>query len=156
MGEADGDAESGLNVASLRGDSASHSKEGRRMRYTHLCHKAKGLTTVVAPAASRAQITALGAMGDSLSDEYAEETYDYALSWVEQLVMFRDRDVGTGVREGNHPVSIGGHQVHVAVSVHVPAYNRRGIRGALVVLYRCCCRYRRYKAAHPRSCARYM
>lgn len=36
----------------------------------------------------------LGIMGDSLSDEYAEESYDYAENWVEQLVIYGGIDVG--------------------------------------------------------------
>lgn len=32
----------------------------------------------------------LGGNGDSLSDEYAEGDYRYALNWVQQLVLFRE------------------------------------------------------------------
>ena len=41
----------------------------------------------------------LAVMGDSLSDEYEEETYDYALNWVEQLVFYRGVDVGPTAEE---------------------------------------------------------
>jgi hypothetical protein len=51
------------------------------------------LAGIVSPA--RAQINALGVMGDSLSDEYFEETYGvYATNWVQQLVLFRGINVG--------------------------------------------------------------
>jgi len=36
----------------------------------------------------------LGAAGDSLTDEYAEETYSYAKSWTTQLVLYRRVDMG--------------------------------------------------------------
>ena len=43
----------------------------------------------------------LGAIGDSLTDEYAEETYSYAQSWVEQLSIYRGVDAGpTAARAG--------------------------------------------------------
>ena len=51
-----------------------------------------GLLFVAAP---RAQAIQLGVMGDSLSDEYAEESYgSYAKNWVQQLVQYRAIDVG--------------------------------------------------------------
>lgn len=43
---------------------------------------------------SPAQVARLGAMGDSLTDEYAEETYSYAKNWIEQVRAFRGVDVG--------------------------------------------------------------
>jgi lysophospholipase L1-like esterase len=44
---------------------------------------------------AHAQIGALGVMGDSLSDEYFEETYGtYATNWVQQLVNYRSVNVG--------------------------------------------------------------
>jgi lysophospholipase L1-like esterase len=36
----------------------------------------------------------IGVMGDSLSDEYAEESYSYAKNWVEQLAIYRGADFG--------------------------------------------------------------
>src|ERR1017187_112617 len=52
------------------------------------------LTIAVAPSAN-AQIGALGVMGDSLSDEYFEESYGtYATNWVQQLVVYRGVNVG--------------------------------------------------------------
>ncbi len=45
-------------------------------------------------ASSHAQLTTLGAMGDSLTDEYAEESYSYAHNWLEQLHTFRNIDLG--------------------------------------------------------------
>ncbi len=68
-----------------------------------LCQAVMVLAAVVLPAASHAQITALGVMGDSLSDEYAEEDYDYALNWMEQLVIYRDIDVGPTAGEAGQP-----------------------------------------------------
>jgi len=41
-----------------------------------------------------AQVTMLGAAGDSLTDEYSEETYSYAASWTTQLVLFRGVNMG--------------------------------------------------------------
>src|SRR5271169_4935640 len=51
---------------------------------------------------ANAQIGALGVMGDSLSDEYFEETYGtYATNWVQQLVGYRSVNVGpTAVAAG--------------------------------------------------------
>ena len=53
-------------------------------------------------ASANAQIGALGVMGDSLSDEYFEETYGtYATNWVPQLVVYRSVNVGpTAVAAG--------------------------------------------------------
>ncbi len=48
--------------------------------------------------AAQAEIT-LGVLGDSLSDEYSEEVYDYALNWVEQLVTYGVADVGPTAAE---------------------------------------------------------
>ncbi len=45
-------------------------------------------------APAHAQVAKLGAMGDSLTDEYAEETYSYAHNWLEQIQAFRAVDVG--------------------------------------------------------------
>ena len=51
------------------------------------------LLCLVSPA--RAQVTGLGAIGDSLTDEYAEETYgSYARNWTMQLVQFRAFNMG--------------------------------------------------------------
>ena len=51
---------------------------------------------------ARAQIGALGVMGDSLSDEYFEESYGgYATNWVPQLVVHRGFNAGpTAVAAG--------------------------------------------------------
>jgi lysophospholipase L1-like esterase len=51
---------------------------------------------------AHAQIGALGVMGDSLSDEYFEESYGtYATNWVQQLVNYRTVNVGpTAVAAG--------------------------------------------------------
>ncbi|MFT3684137.1 MAG: GC-type dockerin domain-anchored protein [Phycisphaerales bacterium] len=43
--------------------------------------------------AAHAQLR-LGAIGDSLTDEYSDETFNYAANWVQQLVQFRSLDMG--------------------------------------------------------------
>ncbi len=48
---------------------------------------------VLAPAAP-AQVRMLGAIGDSLTDEYAEESYAYARNWTMQLVSQRALNMG--------------------------------------------------------------
>lgn len=57
---------------------------------------------------TRAQVQALGVMGDSISDEYREETYSYALGWIEQLVVFRHVDVGLTASEAGQAGSTWG------------------------------------------------
>ena len=64
------------------------------------------------PASARADIGALGAMGDSLSDEYFEETYSYAHNWVEQLVDYRGLDVGPTAAEAGQPGHLRLHRRH--------------------------------------------
>ncbi|MCC6227703.1 MAG: hypothetical protein IT432_00565 [Phycisphaerales bacterium] len=49
-------------------------------------------------AAASGQVS-LGAAGDSLTDEYAEETYNYAMNWVQQLEQFRAVDLGPTAAE---------------------------------------------------------
>lgn len=51
----------------------------------------------------QAEIHAFGGMGDSLTDEYAEESYDYAANWLEQLVSHRGIDVGPTAAEAGQP-----------------------------------------------------
>ena len=41
-----------------------------------------------------AQVTGLGAVGDSLTDEYFEESYSYAKNWSMQLVTYRGINMG--------------------------------------------------------------
>src|ERR1017187_4599121 len=61
------------------------------------------LTIAVAPSAN-AQIGALGVMGDSLSDEYFEESYGtYATNWVQQLVVYRGVNVGPTAATAGQP-----------------------------------------------------
>ncbi len=53
---------------------------------------------------ANAQIGALGVMGDSLSDEYFEETYgSYATNWVQQLVVYRGVNVGPTAAAAGQP-----------------------------------------------------
>jgi lysophospholipase L1-like esterase len=55
-------------------------------------------------ASANAQIGALGVMGDSLSDEYFEETYGtYATNWVQQLVNYRSVNVGPTATAAGQP-----------------------------------------------------
>ena len=50
-----------------------------------------------------AQIDRLGAVGDSLSDEYAEETYSYAKNWTMQLVVNRGVNMGPTATGASQP-----------------------------------------------------
>jgi len=52
---------------------------------------------------ARAQLTGLGALGDSLSDEYSEETYSYAQNWTMQLVLYRGVDMGPTATQAAQP-----------------------------------------------------
>lgn len=45
-------------------------------------------------ASTHAQVARVGVLGDSLSDEYLEESYSYANNWTMQLVQFRGVDMG--------------------------------------------------------------
>lgn len=56
----------------------------------------------VAPA-SAAPVRLLAAIGDSLTDEYAEETYNYAQNWTMQLVQSRGVDMGPTALEALQP-----------------------------------------------------
>jgi hypothetical protein len=53
-------------------------------------------------AASRAQFI-MGAVGDSLSDEYFEETYSYARNWVSHLTVERGVSFGPTAAAANQP-----------------------------------------------------
>ena len=61
------------------------------------------LLQVVLPTMVFGQVSGLGAMGDSLSDEYLEDDYDYAQNWVEQLVIYRDVDFGPTAADAGQP-----------------------------------------------------
>lgn len=61
------------------------------------------LVTAFVVCSAPAQIGGLGAIGDSLTDEYAEETYDYAASWFEQLVEYRGIDAGPTAADAHQP-----------------------------------------------------
>lgn len=56
----------------------------------------------VAPSTA-APVRMLGTIGDSLTDEYAEETYNYAQNWTMQLVIGRGVDMGPTAFEANQP-----------------------------------------------------
>ncbi|HUJ09390.1 MAG TPA: SGNH/GDSL hydrolase family protein [Verrucomicrobiae bacterium] len=67
--------------------------------FVSLCLLAVGVTS-----SARAQIGALGVMGDSLSDEYFEEGYGgYATNWTEQLVIYRSVNIGPTAAEAGQP-----------------------------------------------------
>lgn len=71
-----------------------------------MVHRTYAVVTAVAclllPGASLAQT--LGVIGDSLSDEYAEESYGaYAQNWNEQLVNFAAIDLGPTATEASQP-----------------------------------------------------
>jgi hypothetical protein len=59
------------------------------------------LSLLAAPCA--AQPLKLGAMGDSLTDEYAEESYSYAKNWLEQVRNYRGIDIGPTATEAGQP-----------------------------------------------------
>jgi lysophospholipase L1-like esterase len=55
-------------------------------------------------AAADAQAVTMGAMGDSLTDEYIEEAYGiYATNWVQQLVIYRGINVGPTAAAAGQP-----------------------------------------------------
>jgi lysophospholipase L1-like esterase len=55
------------------------------------------------PLTARGEVNGFGSMGDSLTDEYAEESYDYAFSWVQQLELFRAIACGPTAVEAGQP-----------------------------------------------------
>src|SRR6185295_10589894 len=61
-----------------------------------------GLLAATAGSAS-GQIARLGALGDSLSDEYAEEAYSYARNWTMQLVQNRGITMGPTAAQASQP-----------------------------------------------------
>jgi lysophospholipase L1-like esterase len=64
---------------------------------------ALGLLVALTALPARAEIHAFGAMGDSLTDEYAEEGYDYAANWIEQLAQYRNVNVGPTAAQSGQP-----------------------------------------------------
>ena len=54
------------------------------------------------------QVARLGALGDSLSDEYAEAGYAYAKNWTMQLVLYRGVDMGPTAAAAQQPGSTWG------------------------------------------------
>jgi phospholipase/lecithinase/hemolysin len=60
------------------------------------------LSLLMACAAARAQLV-MGAVGDSLSDEYFEETYSYARNWVSHLAVSRGVSFGPTAAAGGQP-----------------------------------------------------
>ena len=61
------------------------------------------LAITLAAGAANAQIVRLGAMGDSLCDEYSEESYSYAQNWTMQLVQHRGVSMGPTAAQAQQP-----------------------------------------------------
>ena len=61
------------------------------------------LGTSLLAAHAHAQIAKLGAIGDSLTDEYSEEDYDYANNWTMQLVQHRALNMGPTAAAAGQP-----------------------------------------------------
>src|SRR5205823_6282617 len=59
--------------------------------------------TLASLSCASAQIARLGAMGDSLTDEYSEETYSYAKNWTMQLVQNRAVNMGPTAAQAAQP-----------------------------------------------------
>lgn len=59
-------------------------------------------------APARAQVARLGALGDSLTDEYAEESYAYAKNWTMQIVEFRGVNMGPTAAGAGQPGGVWG------------------------------------------------
>jgi hypothetical protein len=58
------------------------------------------IAVLIAAHVAHAQLTGLGALGDSLTDEYAEESYgSYADNWLEQLEFYRGVPAGPTAAE---------------------------------------------------------
>ncbi len=57
------------------------------------------LVLVCSLSATASGQVSLGAAGDSLTDEYAEETYSYAMNWFQQLEQYRGVDAGPTASE---------------------------------------------------------
>lgn len=55
------------------------------------------------PGLTQAQLPGLGVFGDSLSDEYLEQSYNYAKNWVEQSVLIRGVNVGPTAAAAGQP-----------------------------------------------------
>jgi lysophospholipase L1-like esterase len=62
----------------------------------------RAAVVLAAAGAAQGQIFRLGAMGDSLSDEYAEQSYgSYAKNWTMQFVLFRSVNMGPTATQAN-------------------------------------------------------
>lgn len=61
--------------------------------------RAFGLALLCSLSAGASGQVSLGAAGDSLTDEYAEETYSYAMNWFQQLEQYRGVDAGPTAAE---------------------------------------------------------
>lgn len=67
-----------------------------RMRLSSLAGAIVLASALVVPRVAPAQAINLGVIGDSLSDEYFEETYSYAKNWTVQLAQFRASNINLG------------------------------------------------------------
>lgn len=61
------------------------------------------IAAVLVWGSASAHAQTVGAMGDSLSDEYAEGSYSYAMNWVQQLAQFRGVDFGPTAAQAGAP-----------------------------------------------------
>ncbi len=61
------------------------------------------LLALTLAAAAHGQVLKLGAMGDSLTDEYSEESYSYAMNWTMQVVQFRGVNMGPTAAAASQP-----------------------------------------------------
>ncbi len=60
-------------------------------------------TTLAYASTALAQLDRLAAIGDSLSDEYSEESYSYAKNWTMQLVQYRGVSMGPTAAQASQP-----------------------------------------------------
>lgn len=73
------------------------------MHRTNLFLLAGTIALMGSAAHASAQVFRLGAIGDSLTDEYSEETYSYAKNWTMQLVLFRAVNMGPTAQAASQP-----------------------------------------------------
>ncbi|MHC4108554.1 MAG: GDSL-type esterase/lipase family protein [Planctomycetota bacterium] len=79
--------------------------KGNRRSAASICFLSIAGAVMALPPWQSAQggLPRIGAMGDSLTDEYLEESYSYAQSWVQQLVIHRGLDAGPTALEAAQP-----------------------------------------------------
>ncbi len=82
-------------------------KEGMNPR-SSLLHLSAIAALMACATAAFGQGPRIGAIGDSLSDEYAEESYSYAHNWLEQLISTRGIDCGPTAAQAGQPANTWG------------------------------------------------